>query len=95
MTRYKIRPGVVLAQVCGENLLVATRPARGKCPYVRQLNSTGAYFWSLLEQNMGEEQMLQAARVHYQAEPERLRSSLPPFLAGLAQQGYLIPEEPS
>ena len=29
---HNIQPGVILVQVCGEHLLVATREARGKCP---------------------------------------------------------------
>ena len=35
MKGWTIRPGVVLTQVCEEYLLVATRKARGLCPYVK------------------------------------------------------------
>ena len=67
---HNIQPGVILVQVCGEHLLVATREARGKCPYVKQLNATGAYFWTLLAQNMTLGEMTQAAAQRYGAPPE-------------------------
>lgn len=89
----KIRPGVVLAQVCGESLLVATRPARGFCPYVKQLNSTGAFFWTLLEQGLNPEEMAQAALEEYKVPVERLRPGLARFLEDLRRNGYLIQEE--
>lgn len=88
-----IRPGVVLAQVCGENLLIATRAARGRCPYVKQLNATGAFFWSLLEQGLDPEAMARAASEQYGVPVERLRPGLLRFLEDLRKSGYLIPEE--
>lgn len=93
MTQYKIQPGIVLVQVCGEQMLVATRAARGKCPYVKQLNATGAYFWTLLEQRLETEEMVQTASVHYQVEPERIRPGLLQFLENLRQNGYLLAED--
>lgn len=91
--RYTIRPGVVLASVCGEAILVATRPARGKCPYVNRLNATGAYFWSLLEQGMELDQIVEDAARHYDIGRERLRSDLRRFMESLRAQGYLLAED--
>lgn len=88
-----LQPGIVLTQVCGECMLVATRPARGKCPYVKQLNATGAFFWRLLEQGMDTEDMVQAAAVRYGATPERIRPGLLLFLEDLKKNGYLQMEE--
>lgn len=93
MTRYTIQPGIVFSLVCGEGLLIATNRARGKCPFVKQLNSTGAYFWSLLEQGLGMEDMVQAAAGQYQIEPERIRPGLMRFVEELAALGYLHSEE--
>lgn len=42
--KYTVIPGVVLAEICDEQFLVATGPARGRVPYVKGLNETGAYF---------------------------------------------------
>lgn len=42
--KYQIRPGVVLSEVCGEYLLLATMEASRYCPYVYQINETAAFF---------------------------------------------------
>lgn len=93
MTHYRIRPGVVCSVVCGESILVATRPARGKCPYVNQLNATGAYFWSLLEQGQDTEQMIESAVQYYRISSERLRNDLLRFLQNMHERGYLLTED--
>lgn len=93
MTRYNIQPGVVLVEVCGEQMLVAARAARDKCPYVKQLNATGAYFWTLLEQGFAPDEMVSTAAAHYRVEPERIRPGLLQFLEDLRQNGYLLTED--
>ncbi|MDD7651244.1 MAG: PqqD family protein [Candidatus Faecousia sp.] len=90
--KHNIQPGVVLVQVCGESMLVATRLARGKCPYVKQMNPTGAFFWSLLEQGMDAEEMILAASEAYGVPPERVRPGLMQFLEELRKNGYLLEE---
>lgn len=47
--KYAIQPGVLLETVCDEHLLIATGEARGKVPYVKNLNETGVWFWQLFE----------------------------------------------
>lgn len=49
--KYTVIPGVVLAEICDEQFLVATGPARGRVPYVKGLNETGAYFFSQIKQD--------------------------------------------
>lgn len=93
MSQYRIRPGVVLSSVCGEFMLVATRKARGLCPYVKQINATGAYYWELLMQDMDFEQMVAHAADRYHVEPTRIRPGLRIFLDDLVKKGYLLPEE--
>lgn len=91
--RYKLLPGVVLTEVCGESMLIATRPARGKCDYVRHLNPSAAFFWKLLEQHADTEEMLRAAQEAYGVEEQVLRTDLQRFLESLEKQGYLTPEK--
>lgn len=93
MSSYKIQPGVVLTSVCGEHMLVATRLARGKCPYVKQLNSTGAFYWSLLEQGKDLEEMVAIASEAYGVDGERIRPGLEKYIEGLRSGGYLLPED--
>ena len=48
MKRYIAQPGVVLVDVAGEHLLIATGQARGKCEDVTQLNDAGAALWRII-----------------------------------------------
>lgn len=92
MKQYQIRPGVVMAAVCGEYMLVATRRARGVCPYVKQLNPTGAFYWSLLEEGQDVDTMIQTAAQRYGVEEARIRPGLLAYLESLRAEGYLLEE---
>ena len=91
--RYPIRPGVVLAEVCGEYLLLATLDAARHCPYVYQVNETAACFWRLRERQRPEEDVAAAVASEYGAPAEVVRRDLGQFLKDLRQKGYLLPEE--
>ena len=91
--RYPIRPGVVLAEVCGEYLLLATLDAARHCPYVYQVNETAACFWRLLERQLPEDEMLAAVVAEYDAPEELVRRDIRQFLTDLRQKGYRLPEE--
>ena len=41
--KIKTRPGVVLAPICGEYLLVSARALSDVCPYATQINETSAF----------------------------------------------------
>lgn len=93
MCKWKIRSGIVLTSVCNEYMLVTTAEARGFCPYVKQINSTGAYYWTLLEKGMGIEEMAKEASAAYGAPAERILPGLESYITMLAEAGYLIPVE--
>lgn len=46
----KIREGIVLQEVCGQWVAVATGSAAQAFPDIAKLNKTGAFVWRLLEQ---------------------------------------------
>ena len=91
--RYPIRPGVVLEEVCGEYLLLATMDAASHCPYVYQINETAAFFWRLLERQLPEEDVAAAVAAEYDAPAEVVRRDLGQFLKDLREKGYLLSEE--
>lgn len=47
----KIRPGVILINICEENILVASYDARQYCPYTMILNETGAVIWRCISKH--------------------------------------------
>lgn len=90
---YQIRPGVVLAEVCGEYLLLATLDASQYCPYVYQINETAAFFWSLLEQQFTEKQIAEKAAEEYDVSKELLHRDVRQFINTLLEKGYLLSKE--
>ncbi len=74
-------------------MLVATLEARGKCDYVKQLNSTAAYYWTLLEKGFSLEEMTEMASVRFGVSRQRIRPGLVSFINTLILEGYLLVEE--
>lgn len=55
---FRQQKGVVLTQVCGEYLLVATREAFGKCPYVNRIGSAEVDYWMLMSEGKSPREMV-------------------------------------
>ena len=91
--RYKLLEGVVPARAADEHLLVATRPAWEKCPYIKQLTPLEATFWHGLEQGMDDETIIQEMLKVNRIKESTLRRRLGEFLKTMEAEGYLTPEE--
>ena len=91
--KNRIRPGVVLEEVCGEYLLLATMDAAEHCPYVYQINETAAFFWRLAERQLSQEEMVAAVVAEYQAPEGLVRRDVAQFMKDLKKKGYLVAEE--
>lgn len=89
MKYFKIQEGIVFTEVCGEYVLVPLRQAWDACPCGKILNTTGAFFWRLIEKNGDVDWMVEQAAQHYHELPERIRPGLGAFLRELEQAGFL------
>ena len=83
--KYTVIPGVVLAEICDEQFLVATGPARGRVPYV---------FFSQIKSGLSTESIINDAAERYETTTEIIAPSFGNFLQALVNSGYLqeIPE---
>jgi len=93
MKVFSRRPGVELLEICGEYLLVATKDARGACPYVTQINASAAAFWKLLDGTMSAGELAACAA---QASGQEEKTMLLPvllFVGKMSKSGYLLEEE--
>ena len=89
MIYYIIEPSVIYKSICDEHLLIGTGEKYANELSTRQLNSTGVFFWSLLEKQMELEEMIEAASKQYNVEKERIRPGLIRFLEELVDCGFL------
>lgn len=90
---YKTRPGVILAEVCGEKLLAAPYSLWKACPYVTQINDSSAFLWKQLENGATPEQLRSAVLSAYEIDSEdQLDKIISNFLHQLLDIGYLTVE---
>lgn len=93
MKQYKIRPGVVLLEVCGEHLLVATRDARDTCPYLTQISDDTAVLWQLLDQESRAPALTRAFSEKLGLEPKDCFLRFTGILSKLIKTGYVLAED--
>lgn len=93
MKQVKTLPGVVLISVCDEHLLVATREARKTVPYVRQINSAGGFYWSLLEKGIDPNEIIRQAAVKYQIPGKQAAAMVVSFVNKLYKAGYVTVQD--
>ncbi len=94
MTRYKTRKGIVLAEVCGEYLLVAAKAAQDFCPYVTQINETSAFLWRKLGSGLTMNQLMESVSEEYELdEPEIASKAIESFILQMLDLNYLLKED--
>lgn len=86
---YPLQPDVLLAQICGEDYLIAYGSARGRVPAIMGISPAGAFFWRLLEQGTAPDDILCAAVRDYAISPEEARQGFERFTSRLLEKGYL------
>lgn len=92
--RYKTRPGVVLASVCGQELLVAAEAARAVCPALTEINETSAFLWRRLEEGSNVGDLEAAVAEEYEVEDTALvRGAICDFLDQMMKLNYLLTDE--
>lgn len=87
---YELQSDVVMVTVCGEQLLIAAGEARGKVPYVKGINTAGAYFWKLLEQKLSKQEIIVKTAEDYDIPAEKAQEAFERFCDVLRQNGYLL-----
>lgn len=93
MKLFKPRPGVVLLEVCGEAILVATGEARGKCNSVTHLNPQGAKIWKLVMEQIPPGEILNRAPEVLGLSPGEAMHATIIYFAKLQKSGLLLEEE--
>lgn len=93
---YRIRPGIVLTNVCDEHFLVSGKSARELCPYVTNLNDTAVYIYEKLSEGCTEEEILRCIQEEYEIEDaDQIKGVIDAFVSQLLENGYMMEVENS
>lgn len=85
----KLKPGFILRQVAGENVVIPAGDALNLNMMIT-LNETGAFLWKQLEQETDENSMVTALLAEYDVSEEQARDSVDAFVAKLKEQDFLV-----
>lgn len=87
---YKTRPGIEMIQVCGQNMLVASRPVWENCPRVRPIPKNWAVCWTLMKDDKTDEDAVRIFADLLHKTEEEIRPRLEKIFQKLAQEGYIV-----
>lgn len=90
MNQYRVRPGVVLIELKGNWLLVATKEAREYCRYVCPVNSSAAFLWEMIKKGCSYEEILAGFEEKYEIDDTAsLEKDIQSCIGQLEEKGYL------
>lgn len=87
---YKVRQGIVCMQICGADMLVASRPVWEYCPHVQPIPAFWAKCWVMLEKGYSSDELIGAFVRLLNRSEEEVRPRLEKIFRSLSDKGFLI-----
>ena len=87
---YKARTGITMIQVCGQNMLVASRPVWEKFPRVRPIPKAWAVCWALMQNGRTDEEAVRSFAELFKRPEEEVAARFGKIYGKLAEEGYLV-----
>ena len=84
----KLKSGFVLSEIAGKHVAVPTEGDLDLNMMIT-LNETGAFLWAKLQEEVTEEQLVQALLQEYDVTEEKARASVNAFVTKLKENGFL------
>ena len=85
----KIKNGVVIRAVGGENIVVPVGEMSKQFHGMINLNETGAFLWRFFTEEHSLDEGVQALQANYSVEEEIARSDVEKFISVLQENGFL------
>lgn len=94
---YKIRPGVVLIQVCNAEILVASRAIWKECPHIMPIPKQWAIGWRFMEIGKTDREFVSTLAEMTNNSSDTVRERFSKMFETLSAQGFLleVPDEES
>lgn len=92
---YKLRPGVELIQVCGQNILVATRELWREYPRVLPIPPMWGLCWKMMAPDATDKKAIDTMMTLFRKSEDEVRERLNPCLERLHEVGFMleVPDE--
>ncbi len=90
---YRPRPGIVLLNICGVQVLAATRATWEDCKQIRPVPNLCGACWTLMDRGKTSEEAMRYLIDKFHFAEEKVRQKLVPLLDVLCEEGFLIPAE--
>ena len=91
--KYKIRPGIVSAKICGVNLLIPNRAASEYCPRIQKIGLIPAAAMEVLEKGESIDKIYTLVRILGSTTDEEARRKVDGMLEDLFIKGYLVEDQ--
>jgi hypothetical protein len=88
--KYRTRPGIILTEIGGKELLVCAGALRNEMPYVTEINETASECWKLLNEGNDEEEIIDHFQKEYkEADSTMIKADLERLFQELNDKGYI------
>ena len=85
----KIKEGFMLKEICGEYLVVTVGTQSSDFKNIIKLNETGVLLWNILENDVTEQDLIDAILKEYSAEEPVVAQDVTAFCQKLSEAGIL------
>lgn len=90
MTRYKVRPGIVMLTICRQPVLAPSREASAYCHVLQPLPMLWAVTWEAFEKEKPMEKILRLHEILTKKSREEAERSVNEFCEELTKKGFMI-----
>jgi len=92
--RYKVKPGIILTNICDEHFLVSCKEARIDSPYITKINETAAYIWQQLCKGSTDIEILESIKNNYEIEkPDQIEKIIKQYIDLLIENNMIVIKE--
>ena len=86
----KVRDGLILRQVADATIATPAGKASLDLNVMVTLNETGAFLWRMLENDVSEQELVEALLKEYSVDENTARAGVSRFIAKLTDEGLIV-----
>lgn len=93
MEQYKVRPGIVLAFICKQPVLIPTRAASEYCKKIKPLPYLWAATWAAIEKGISMDETIKVHQIMTKKPEAEVIARIERFCEDMTKKGFMYKEE--